>query len=137
MVHCAVAANQSGAVEAETQWQALQRSFLEALIKRALQECAVHGHERLPASLGKTAHHVGGVTLADAGVPDAVGELGLHLGDARAVWHGSGARHHLWIARHQVGHRFAERCGEGSTALLQFNAAAFVLHVVEHVEGAR
>ena len=86
-MHGAVTANESGAVKTEPQGKPLQRCFLEALIKGPLQKRRIDREEGTQAGLGHACHHVGGVRLADAGVPSSFGEPLDRLLHAGAVGH--------------------------------------------------
>ena len=69
MVHRAVAADQTGSVKAQSHGQALQRCFLESLVKGPLHERGIDREEGLEARLGQARHHVERVAFADANVP--------------------------------------------------------------------
>ena len=61
VVDGAIAADESGAVEAESDGESLECDFLEGLVEGALDECGVDGVEGFPAGLGESGHHVHGV----------------------------------------------------------------------------
>ena len=127
-MNCAVAADETSAIKAESYWQTLQRSFLKCLIECALKEGRIDREERLPASLCQAGHHVECVAFADAAIPNASWEFIDDFVDSSSIWHRSGACDNLGIALHERSENFAEGSGERAAAFLHLDFASFVLH---------
>ena len=113
VVRRAVGAGQAGAVQAERHRQVLQGHLLEDLVERPLQERGVDVHDRPHARLGQAGGEGDRVRFADAGVEEAVGEVGPHLFQLVALAHGRRDDRDLRVVLHRLVDGGAGRVGVG------------------------
>ena len=86
----AIGANQARTIQTQHDGQVLQRDLLKNLVKAALQERAVDINDWSHPTLRHAGRERDGVTFTDAGVEEAIGNLGANFIERVAGTHGGG-----------------------------------------------
>ena len=129
MVRRSVFSHQSGTVDAERDWQLLQRYVVDDVVVAALQESGIDAAERFDAVFGQSAGEGHGMAFGDADVKRTFRECFLHIGHGAARCHGCCDAYDFRILFGQFNQRFAENVlvFHAAVALFSDNLARFLV----------